>query len=70
VLRRQEPARPRPFRVPVYPLTPVVFTATSAYLLYASLTYTGSGVLVGIGVLAVGAIVLVLSKGREAEGGS
>jgi amino acid transporter len=70
VLRRQEPARPRPFRVPLYPLTPVVFTATSAYLLYASLTYTGSGVLVGIGVLAVGAIVLVLSKGREAEGGS
>jgi uncharacterized membrane protein len=61
---------PRPFRVPFYPLTPLVFSATSAYLLYASLAYTGSGVLVGIGVLAAGAVVLVLSKGREAKGGS
>ena len=69
VLRRKEPTVPRPFRVPFYPLTPLLFSVTSAYLLYASLAYAGSGVLVGLGVLAVGGGVLILSKGREAEGG-
>jgi amino acid transporter len=37
VLRRREPTRPRPFRVPFYPLTPLLFCATCAYLLYSSL---------------------------------
>ena len=70
MLRRKEPEVPRPFRVPLYPLTPLLFSATSAYLLYASLAYAGVGVLVGIGVLAVGAVVLVVSRDREAEGGT
>ena len=52
-LRRREPERVRPFRVPLYPLTPLLFCATCAYLLYASLAYTGVGALVGVGVLAV-----------------
>ena len=70
VLRRREAATPRPFRVPLYPLTPVLFCATCAYLLYASLAYTGVGALVGVAVLAVGGVVLALSRGREAQGGS
>jgi basic amino acid/polyamine antiporter, APA family len=70
VLRRKEPTVARPFRVPFYPLTPLLFSATAAYLLYASLAYAGAGVLVGLGVLAVGGGVLILSKGREAEGGT
>ena len=69
VLRRREPGLPRPFRVPLYPLTPLLFSATCAYLLYASLAYAGVGALVGIGVLAVGALVLALTKGRGAQGG-
>jgi len=56
----------RPFRVPLYPITPLLFCATSAYLLYASLVYTGIGALIGVGVLAVGAILLVpLSAGQS-----
>ena len=47
VLRRQEPDVPRPFRVPLYPVTPLLFCATCAYLLYASLAYAGVGALVG-----------------------
>jgi hypothetical protein len=31
---------------------------TSAYLLYSSLAYTGAGAFVGIGVLAIGALLL------------
>ncbi|CAA9426712.1 Uncharacterized amino acid permease, GabP family [uncultured Microcoleus sp.] len=58
VLRRREPNVERPFRVPLYPITPLVFCLTSAYLLYSSVAYTGAGALVGIGVLAVGALLL------------
>ena len=63
VLRRREPARPRPFRVPFYPLTPLAFCATSGYLVYSSLAYTGLGALVGVGVLAAGTLGLALTKG-------
>lgn len=59
VLRRKEPDRPRPFRVPLYPITPLLFCLTSAYLLYSSLMYTGLGALVGIAVLAVGGLLLL-----------
>ncbi len=62
VLRRRDPARPRPFRVPLYPVLPLLFCATSAYLLYSSLAYTGRGALVGVGVLAAGGLLLLLLK--------
>jgi basic amino acid/polyamine antiporter, APA family len=58
VLRRKEPNAERPFRVPFYPLTPLVFCLTSAYLLYSSLAYTGLGAMVGVAVLAAGVLVL------------
>lgn len=61
-LRRREPNIPRPFRVPLYPLSPLVFCATSAYLLYSSLMYTGRGALVGMAVLALGAVLLLFKK--------
>ncbi|VXB44421.1 Amino acid permease [Luteimonas sp. 9C] len=60
VLRRRDPDLPRPFRVPLYPVLPLLFCATSAYLLYSSLAYTGRGALVGVAVLAVGAVLLLL----------
>lgn len=59
VLRRRDPDLPRPFRVPLYPLLPLLFCATSAYLMYASLAYTGVGALVGVAVLAVGGGLLL-----------
>jgi amino acid transporter len=67
VLRRRDPDRARPFRVPLYPLTPLAFCATSAYLVYSSLAYTGVGALVGVGVLAAGTLGLALTK-RESPG--
>jgi amino acid transporter len=68
VLRRKEPDAPRPFRVPLYPLTPLVFCATSAYLLYSSLVYTGAGALAGVAVLGAGSLPLVLLHPGRAEG--
>jgi APA family basic amino acid/polyamine antiporter len=54
VLRRRDPERERPFKVPLYPVVPLLFCAVCAYLLYASLVYTGYGALVGIAVLLAG----------------
>jgi amino acid transporter len=58
VLRTREPDVHRPFRVPLYPVLPTVFCSTSLYLLYSSVVYTGVGALVGLGVIAVGALLL------------
>ena len=58
VLRRREPDAPRPFRVPLYPWLPLLFCACSAYLLWSSLVYVKAGALVGLGVLAAGALAL------------
>jgi amino acid transporter len=65
LLRRREPRVARPFRVPLYPLTPLLFCVTSAYLLYASLAHTGAGAVWGVAVLAAGAVVLVMMRRRE-----
>jgi APA family basic amino acid/polyamine antiporter len=66
VLRRREPLAARPFRVPLYPLVPVAFMATSAYMVYASLAYVRVGALVGVGVLLVGLVpVLALERRRR-----
>lgn len=57
ILRKKEPDIERPFRVPLYPFTPLFFCCTSAYLLYSSVVYTGWGSLVGIGVLLAGVLL-------------
>jgi hypothetical protein len=52
--------------VPFYPITPLLFCVTCAYLLYASLAYSGAGSLVGVAVVASGAVVLALMGRRGA----
>ncbi len=59
VLRHRAPPPPGAFRVPLYPVVPALFCATSAWLLYSSIAYTGVSALVGVAVLAVGALVLL-----------
>jgi amino acid transporter len=67
VLRRSDPNRLRPFRVPGYPVTPVVFCVVAAYLLYSSVRYAGVGAVVGLVVLATGVLVMRLTAGRTAS---
>jgi len=62
VLRRRYPLTPRPFRVPGYPLTPLLFFLSCLYMLYASLIYVQVGALVGVGVLALGGVLLLLQQ--------
>lgn len=65
VLRFKEPEARRPFKVPLYPLTPLIFCGTSAYLLYSSIAYTGWGALVGVGVLLAGVLLQVAMQMRR-----
>lgn len=69
VLRWRHPQRVLPYRVPWYPLTPIVFCLTCLYMLYASLVYTGSAAWIGLAVLAAGVPILFL-PGRPAASAS
>lgn len=60
VLRTRDPRVERPFKVPLYPLTPLVFVFMCAWLLWSSVTYNGIYALFGVGVLVVGAVILAL----------
>lgn len=68
LFRRRESEGTRPFRVPLYPVTPALFTIACACLLYASLAYTGAGALVGLGVVLAG-LPLLLFIGRPPQRG-
>jgi len=67
VLRQREPGRPRPFKVPFYPLTPLIFFAAALFMLYSSVRYAGSGALVGVAVMLAGIPVLFLVRASAAR---
>lgn len=67
ILRRRDPALPRPFRVPLYPLVPLLFCAACAGMLWSSLSYVSAQSLgglnaawIGVAVLGAGLVVLAL----------
>jgi len=72
-LRRHAPANENPFRVPFYPITPLLFAAACAYMLYSSFNYAMSldpgsiGAMVGIAMLASGIPVLMWARRRDRE---
>ncbi len=62
VLRYQEPNITRPFSVPFYPVTPMLFCVVCGYLLYSSLVYTNVGAIAGVLVVAAGIPFLVWNR--------
>lgn len=69
ILRTREPEIIRPFKVPLYPLLPLLFCAMCLYMLWASLSYVYSQSLgmwnaawVGIAVLAIGLALLLFMR--------
>jgi basic amino acid/polyamine antiporter, APA family len=54
VLRVREPDLPRPFRVPLYPLTPLLFLGIFGWYLVNSVLYSTRDTLVGIGLTLAG----------------
>ena len=66
-LRRADSAVPRPFRVPLFPFTPLVFCAACAFLAYSSVMYAASqnALHVSLWLLASGVLALGLLRWRE-----
>lgn len=64
VLRFREPTIARPFKVPLYPILPIVFVATCGYLFYSSVTYAQSkqAVSIALYVMLAGLIVWALLR--------
>jgi len=64
VLRRRDRSGARPFRVPLYPVTPLVFIAACAYLCYSSVTYAldNKAIHVCLVVMALGVVALLLAR--------
>ncbi|OAE54654.1 amino acid permease [Achromobacter mucicolens] len=65
-LRRLDPDRPRPFRVPLFPLPPLLLALTCAGLVISSAMYAGAGALIGLAVLAAGVPLMRLLKPAQA----
>jgi amino acid transporter len=67
VLRRRAPDVPRPFRVPLYPVVPVAFIATCAFLLYKSLEFTleNRAIQIALYVMAAGLVVWMVARFRK-----
>jgi amino acid transporter len=64
VLRWKDRGIDRPFTVPVYPLTPLVFAATCGYMLYSGIDYAGTLGLLGGAILVAGLPVYWASQRR------
>lgn len=71
VLRHTDPHTERPFRVPLYPLTPILFCLWCGFMLVGALVSMPVESLAGLGILLAGVPVhflsLYLSRGDEAE---
>ena len=57
LLRRREPDRERPFRVPGYPIVPLVFVGLTSLLLVNTVAEFPLTSLFGLGMMALGAAV-------------
>ena len=70
ILRRQAPDQPQPFRVPLYPITPLLFIAMCGFMLWSSTSYALSkdpssiGAQLGIGVMLAGIPVMLFARRR------
>ena len=67
VLRRKDPNIERPFMTPLYPVIPLIFCATSCYMLYSSLKYAGTLSLLGFIPLALGLPLYFISRKTRSE---
>jgi amino acid transporter len=68
VLRDKDPDRERPFRMPFYPWTPLIFILTSIFMLQASVSYAEALSLIGFVPLVIGLPVYFVSQWMRPKG--
>lgn len=66
VFRRTDPATPRPFKVPLYPLTPILFVASAAVIVLNTVVSNPIRGVIGLGGAMLGIPLYVLWKRRRA----
>ena len=66
-LRQTDPDTTRPFKVPLYPLLPLIFCAVCAWLTYSSVTYAISQKAIHVSMLLIasGVLALLILSARE-----
>lgn len=64
VYRKKQPDRPRPFRTPGYPWTPVLFVLSAAAIVVNTMVARPVQALLGLGIVLLGAPVFYLWRGR------
>lgn len=62
--RRREPDRPRPFRTPGYPVTPLLFVLSAAAIVVNTIVTQPARAAVGIGIALVGVPVFFVWRAR------
>jgi len=62
VLRMRDPLRARPFRVPLYPVTPLIFIAICGYMLWSVGSYAGKLTLLMIPAILPGILLAFLQR--------
>jgi APA family basic amino acid/polyamine antiporter len=65
VYRRREPDMVRPFRVPGYPVTPILFVASAAAIVVNTLVTQPGRALLGLGIVLLGAPVFFIWRFRS-----
>ena len=65
VLRRKAPAVERPYLTPLYPILPLLFAGSAVFVLWSSIVYVKIGAVVGLGVLALGAVIGWIARSKN-----
>ena len=64
VLRRRRPDLVRPFRVPGYPVVPIVFAVAATFLVANALVAAPRESLLGVGLMALSAPTYLVLRGK------
>ncbi|MCI0376416.1 MAG: amino acid permease, partial [Gemmataceae bacterium] len=67
VLRFKDPDTDRPFRVPLYPVLPILFSACCGYMVYGAATFKPIETLIGFGLLVLGLAFYFLPQKLSAK---
>jgi APA family basic amino acid/polyamine antiporter len=68
VLRRKSPHALRPFRVPGYPVTPILFVASAGWLVVDTMLTQPARAALGLGAVLVGTPAFYLWRARSRRG--
>lgn len=65
ILRKKAPEMPRPYKVPLYPIVPLIAMLGGGFILMMTLITTPGLALTGIGVTAIGVPVYYYMKKKQ-----